>query len=120
MQLRPELCPQVNINDVAKEISAKQGITLLDVYNLPSYQAISFRGNPGPELLHDPRFVDYNATSPDTNAELDRSSGHEAQVSANNTDVLKSSQVSPTGLLRTLQEKFANNMFTASLGAGRK
>ena len=64
------------------------------------------------ELLHDQRFVDYNATSPDTNAELDRSSGHEAQVSANNTDVLKSSQVSPSGLLRTLQAKVDNNTLT--------
>jgi hypothetical protein len=118
LQLRPELCPQVNINDVAKEISGKAGVTLLNVYNLPSYQAISFRGNPGPELLHDQRFVDYNATSPDTNAELDRSSGHEAQVSANNTDVLKSSQVSPTGLLRTLQAKVDNNILMTSIRNG--
>ena len=68
--LRPELCPKVSINDVAKEISGKPGVTLLDVYNLPSYQAISFRGNPGPEFYMIQRFVDYNATSPDTNAEL--------------------------------------------------
>ena len=50
---------------------------------------VSFRGYPGPELLRDQRFVDYNATSPDTNAELDKSSGHESQLQANNTEVLK-------------------------------
>ena len=75
-------------------------------------RAVSFRGYPGPELLRDQRFVDYNATSPDTNAELDKSSGHESQLQANNTEVLKSSQVLPIGILRTLQERFVNSMST--------
>ena len=112
MQLRPELCGQVNITDIAKEISGNPDVTLLYVYDLPSFQVCSFRGYPGPELLRDQRFVDYNATSPDTNAELDKSSGHESQLQANNTEVLKSSQVLPIGILRTLQERFVNSMST--------
>ena len=80
LQLRPELCLDVNINDVANAIQSIPGVTLIHVYDLPGYQAVSFRGNPGPELLNDQRFVDYNATQADSNAELDKSSGHSAQV----------------------------------------
>jgi subtilisin family serine protease len=102
----------VNINDIAKEISTRPGVKLLYTYNLPSFQAVSFRGYPGAELLHDQRFVDYNTTSPDSNAELDKSSGHESALLANKTDVLKSSQVLPIGILRTLHERFANTILT--------
>jgi subtilisin family serine protease len=110
LQLRPELCPQININDVAKEISGIPGVALIHVYDLPSYQAVSFRGYPGPELLHDQRFVDYNATSPVSNAEVDGTSGHAAQLK--NTEIFSSNQTLPGGLLRTLQDKFVNNKFT--------
>ena len=65
LQLRPELCLDVNISDIANEIQGIPGVTLIHVYDLPGYQAISFRGNPGPELLNDQRFVDHNATSVD-------------------------------------------------------
>ena len=70
----------MNINDVANEIQGIPGVTLIHVYDLPGYQAVSFTGNPGPELLNDDRFVDHNATLTDSNAELDRSSGHAAQL----------------------------------------
>jgi subtilisin family serine protease len=102
LQLRPELCLDVNINDVANEIQAIPGVTLIHVYDLPGYQAISFRGNPGPELLNDQRFVDHNATSVDSNAEVDKVSGHTAQIGDNETDILTASQILPTGLQRTI------------------
>jgi subtilisin family serine protease len=104
LQLRPELCLDVNINDVANEIRAIPGVTLIHVYDLPGYQAISFRGNPGPELLSDQRFVDYNTTQANSNAELDKSSGHTAQVRdlGSDTDSLMASQALPAGLKRTM------------------
>ena len=102
LQLRPELCLDININDVANEIQAIPGVTLIHVYDLPGYQAISFRGNPGPELLNDQRFVDHNATSVDSNAEVDKVSGHTAQIGENDTDILTASQIIPTGLQRTI------------------
>jgi subtilisin family serine protease len=114
LQLRPELCLDVNINDVANEIQAIPGVTLIHVYDLPGYQAVSFRGNPGPELLSDQRFVDYNATQADSNAELDKSSGHAAQVRELDSDaaLLTASQSLPTGLKRTiLDPAIANNTF---------
>lgn len=114
LQLRPELCLDVNINDIANEIQAIPGITLIHIYDLPGYQAVSFRGNPGPELLSDQRFVDYNATQADSNAELDKSSGHVAQVQEfdSDTSLLKASQALPTGLKRTiLDPAIANNTF---------
>ena len=80
LQLRPELCLDVNINDVANELQGIPGVTLIHVYDLPGYQAVSFRGNPGPELLNDDRFVDHNATLADSKAEFDQSSGHTAQL----------------------------------------
>jgi len=70
----------VNINNIANELKGIPGVTLIHVYDLSGYQAVSFRGNPGPELLNDDRFVDHNATLPDSNAELDQSSGHTAQL----------------------------------------
>jgi subtilisin family serine protease len=100
LQLRPELCQQVNINDIANEIQAIPGVTLIHVYDLPGYQAVSFRGYPGPEILNDNRFVDHNATLPDSNAELDQSSGHAAQAVA---QVLETGQELPSGLRRTFQ-----------------
>ena len=112
LQLRPELCLNVDINDVANEIKGTPGVTLIDVYNLPGYQAVSFKGNPGPELLNDGRFVDNNATSPTSNAELDQSSGHSAQLMDpdNNTQILEASQAVPSGLQRTVEElPFVNN-----------
>jgi hypothetical protein len=110
LQLRPELCLDVSINDIVNEIQAIPGVTLIHVYDLPGYQAISFRGNPGPELLNDPRFVDHNATSVDTNAEVNEASGHTAQIGENETDVLTASQALPTGLKRTILDlAFANN-----------
>ena len=74
-------------------------MTLIHVYDLPGYQAVSFRGDPGPELLNDARFVDNNATSP-TNAEINQFSGHTAQLAepGNNTQVLEASQALPVGL----------------------
>jgi subtilisin family serine protease len=114
LQVRPELCLDVNINDVANAIQSIPGVTLIHVYDLPGYQAVSFRGNPGPELLNDQRFVDYNATQADSNAELDKSSGHSAQVGDldNYTDILTASQALPTGLKRTILDRaFANNTF---------
>jgi subtilisin family serine protease len=110
LQLRPELCLDVNINDIANEIQAIQGVTLIHVYDLPGYQAVSFRGSPGPELLNDPRFVDHNATSVDTNAEVNKQSGHTAQIGENDTDILTASQALPTGLKRTILDlAIANN-----------
>ncbi len=112
LQLRPELCLDVNINDVANEIQAIPGVTLIHVYDLPGYQAVSFRGNPGPELLNDQRFVDYNATQADSNAELDQSSGHNAQIGdlESDTDILTGSQALPAGLKRTMLDlAIANN-----------
>lgn len=112
LQLRPELCLDVKINDVADEIMGIPGASLIHVYDLPNFQAVSFRGYPGPELLNDERFVDYNATSPDVNAEIDRSSGHSAQIldSDNDTEILESSQVLPSGLERTIEGMaFINN-----------
>ena len=112
LQLRPELCLDVNINDVANEIQAIPGVTLIHVYDLPGYQAVSFRGNPGPELLNDQRFVDYNATRADSNAELDQSSGHTAQIEdvESDTDILTGSQALPAGLKRTMLDlAIANN-----------
>ena len=100
LQLRPELCHQVDINDIANEIQAIPGVTLLHVYDLPGYQAVSFQGNPGPEILNDNRFVDHNATLPNSNAELDKSSGHAAQAVA---QVLEAGQELPSGLRRTIQ-----------------
>jgi len=102
LQVRPELCLDVNINDVANAIQSIPGVTLIHVYDLPGYQAVSFRGNPGPELLNDQRFVDHNATSVDSNAEVDKVSGHTAQIGENDTDVLTASQILPTGLQRTV------------------
>ena len=106
LELRPELCLDVNINAVANELKGIPGVTLIHVYDLPGYQAVSFRGNPGPELLNDDRFVDHNATSPDSNAELDQSSGHAAQLidPDNNTQILEASQALPSGLQRTIKE----------------
>ena len=80
-------------------------MTLIHVYDLPGYQAVSFRGNPGPELLNDARFVDNNATSP-TKAEINQFSGHTAQLAdpGNNTQALEASQALPAGLKRTIQE----------------
>jgi len=112
LQLRPELCLDANINDIANEIQGIPGVTLIHVYDLPGYQAISFRGNPGPELLNDQRFVDHNATSVDTNAEVNEASGHTAQLidPANNTQILEASQALPTGLKRTILDlPFVNN-----------
>ena len=81
------------------------GVTLIHVYDLPGYQAVSFRGNPGPGLLNDARFVDNNATSP-TKAEINQFSGHTAQLADpdNNTQVLEASQALPVGVKRTIQE----------------
>jgi len=112
LQLRAELCLDVNINDVADELVAIPGVTLLNVYDLPEYQAVSFQGDPGPEILNDDRFVKLNATLPNTNAEVDQSAGHTAQISGPGSDpeVLEASQVLPTGLLRTVEElAIANN-----------
>lgn len=110
LQLRPELCLDVNIYDIANEIQAIPGVILIHVYDLPGYQAVSFRGNPGPELLNDPRFVDYNATRADSNAELDQSSGHSAQIEEVESDILTGSQALPTGLKRTMLDlALANN-----------
>jgi hypothetical protein len=94
----------VNITDVEKEIQAIPGVTLIHTYDLPGYQAISFRGDPGPELLNDQRFVDNNATSPDSNAEVDQSSGHTAQIGGpdSDIDILTASQILPGGLKRTI------------------
>ena len=105
MQLRPELCLDTSIADIANEIRAIPGVTLIHVYDLPGYQAVSFRGNPGPELLNDARFVDNNATSP-TKAEINQFSGHTAQLADpdNNTQVLEASQALPVGVKRTIQE----------------
>jgi hypothetical protein len=80
LQLRPELCLDTNIADIANELQAIPGVTLIHVYDLPGYQAVSFRGNPGPGLLNDDRFVDINSTSPDTKAEINQFSGHTAQL----------------------------------------
>jgi hypothetical protein len=102
----------VNINDVANEVQSIPGVTLIHVYDLPTFQAVSFRGNPGPELLNDDRFVDQNSTSPYSKAELDQSSGHSAQVEGldNDTDVLNASQILPSGLKRTILDRvLANN-----------
>ncbi len=97
----------MNIYDVANEIQAIPGVTLIHVYDLPGYQAVSFRGNPGPELLNDLRFVDYNATQADSNAELDQSSGHNAQIEdvESDTDILTGSQALPAGLKRTMLDR---------------
>jgi hypothetical protein len=106
LQLRPELCLDVNISDIADEILGMPGVTLIHVYDLPGYQAVSFRGNPGPELLNDDRFVDHNATLAESKAELDQSSGHAAQLvdPDNNTQILEASQALPSGLQRTIKE----------------
>ena len=103
MQVRPELCLDININDVANEIQAIPGVTLIHALMIyPGTKLISFRGNPGPELLNDQRFVDHNATSVDSNAEVDKVSGHTAQIGENDTDILTASQIIPTGLQRTI------------------
>ena len=102
----------MDINDIANEIQAIPGVTLIHVYDLPGYQAVSFRGNPGPVLLNDQRFVDYNATQANSNAELDQSSGHSAQIGdlGNDTDILSAAQALPTGLKRTMLDlAIANN-----------
>jgi hypothetical protein len=106
LQLRPELCLDTNIADIANEIQAIPGVTLIHVYDLPGYQAVSFRGNPGPGLLNDDRFADINSTSPDTKAEINRFSGHTAQLTepGNDTQLLEASQALPVGLKRTIQE----------------
>ena len=96
------MCLDVSIQEVIEEIRAIDGVSIIDVYDIPGFQAVSFRGYPGPELLNDNRFVDYNATMPDINAEIDRYSGHNAQLSTNATQ-LDSSQVEPSGLERTIQ-----------------
>ena len=104
MILQHQLCLDVDINGVVNEIKAIPGVTLIHVYDLPGYQAVSFRGNPGSELLNDNRFVDHNATLAESNAELDQSSGHTAQLidPRNNTQVLEASQALPSGLKRTI------------------
>jgi subtilisin family serine protease len=96
----------VNINDIATELQTIPGVTLIHVYDLPGYQAVSFRGDPGPEVLNDDRFVDNNATLPDSKAELDQSSGHSAQLmdAGSNTQILEASQALPSGLQRTIKE----------------
>ncbi len=104
LQLRPELCLDVNINEIATELQTIPGVTLIHVYDLPGYQAISFRGDPGPEVLSDNRFVDNNATLPNSNAEVDKVSGHTAQIGENDTDILTASQMLPTGLQRTIPD----------------
>ena len=110
LQLRPEISLDVSINDIANEIQAIPGVTLIHVYDLPGYQAVSFRGNPGPDLLSDLRFVDLNATKADTNAEVNQVSGHIAQISENGTEILTASQAIPAGLKRTILDlALANN-----------
>jgi subtilisin family serine protease len=110
LQLRPEISLDVSINDIANEIQAIPGVTLIHVYDLPGYQAVSFKGNPGPDLLSDLRFVDLNATKADTNAEVNQVSGHIAQISENGTEILTASQAIPAGLKRTiLNLALANN-----------
>ena len=102
----------MNINDIANKIKGIPGVTLIHVYDLPGYQAVSFRGDPGPELLNDDRFVDNNSTLSDSNAEIDRSSGHAAQIVSlgNNTEILDTSQAVPSGLQRTIEQlPFVNN-----------
>jgi subtilisin family serine protease len=102
----------VNINDVANDVQSIPGVTLIHVYDLPTFQAVSFRGNPGPELLNDDRFIDQNSTSPDSKAEIDQSSGHAAQIGGpdNGIDVLNASQILPGGLKRTILDRvLANN-----------
>ena len=94
----------MNINDVADEIQGIPGVTLIHVYDLPGYQAVSFRGDPGPEVLSDNRFVDNNVTLPNSNAEVDKVSGHTAQIGENDTDILTASQLLPTGLQRTTSD----------------
>ena len=46
--------------------------------------------------------MDHNATSVDSNAEVDKVSGHTAQIGENDTDILTASQIIPTGLQRTI------------------
>jgi subtilisin family serine protease len=77
---------------------------LLHVYDIPGYQAVSFQGYPGPELLNDNRFVDNNATLADSNAELNQASGHTAQLTnaSGEGDVLEAAQQLPSGLQRTI------------------
>ena len=96
----------MDINDVANQLQAIPGVTLLHVYDLPGYQAVSFQGNPGPELLNDDRFVDNNATLADSNAELDQSAGHTAQLvdASEEGNVLEATQALPSGLQRTIQD----------------
>ena len=100
--IKTQISLDVSINDIANEIQAIPGVTLIHVYDLPGYQAVSFRGNPGPDLLSDLRFVDLNATKADTNAEVNQVSGHIAQISENGTEILTASQAIPAGLKRTI------------------
>ena len=118
LQLRPELCLDTTIAEIANEIQAIPGVTLIHVYDLPGYQAVAFRGNPGPELLNDARFVDNNATSP-TKAEINQFSGHTAQLAEpdNNTQVLEASQALPAGLKRTIQDLPSVNNPVIDIGA---
>ena len=104
LQLRPELCLEVNINDIANQIQAIPGVALLHVYELPGFQAVAFRGYPGPELVNDDRFVDLNGTLPSSNAEYDESAGHTSQTMDGVDDAqgLEVRQTLPTGLQRTI------------------
>jgi len=104
LQLRPELCLDVNITDIVNELQAIPGVELIQTFDLPTFQAITFTGNPGPEILNDDRFVDYNMTAADSKAEIDPVSGHSAQLEVSDKDVelLTSKQVVPSGIHRTI------------------
>jgi subtilisin family serine protease len=104
LQLRPELCLDVNITEIANELQSIPGVTLIHSFDLPTFKAITFTGNPGPEILNDDRFVDYNSTAAETKAELDTVSGHSAQlvVSEKDVELLTSKQVVPSGVHRTI------------------
>ena len=112
MELRSDLGGDgVKATDLAKELQTISGVTVLHTFDVPGFQAVTFTGDPGPTFLNDERFVDYDGIKLDSKAELDEYSGHVAQVaiSDNGSEQLKSSQVLPTGIQRTIMKPTVNS-----------